>query len=186
MLIFLGVTMLILMAFLSYIYWFKPNTGTGVDLSPKGYLMAMLVMAGITMYAGYFVYHDMKHEQRFTLSETFQEDAHKLLGNKGEVAIGLSSTPVVNEPYKTAVFIWNEGAIDASQVRLQAQHKELDLSVSFPSKENLPEEMNALKERFQSATTIPTWLTFPAAGVWEVSIYEQDEKLGDFVLKAER
>lgn len=181
------ISMLILMALVSYIYWFMPYSGPGVDLSPRGYSVTMVILALITMYSGYQSYQNWQHEQRFQVSPTKSEYNVTLQGESGDLMMTQKSPINANKAYKTTLFLWNEEDWSHDDFTLKAEEKVSGdiVQLLIPRNQDTNQEIQQLGQQLE-AMPIKAQLAFPYWGIWEVAVYHNQQKVGDLVIKVNR
>ncbi|QHE53781.1 hypothetical protein [Pontibacillus sp. HMF3514] len=187
MIIFL-ISILILIALISYIYWFKPNSGTGVDLQPKGYAIITTVLVIIAAYAGYQVYNNLQHEQRFQVSPVTNEQSVKLQGEKNDLMMVKEQPFKQNKAYEATFFLWNEEPLTPKKLTLKAEERFSGdkIQLQLPNAQDLPNGAPKLKQELGATKAIQAQLAFPYWGIWEIAIYQNGEKLGDLVIEVIR
>ncbi|KGX91011.1 hypothetical protein [Pontibacillus marinus] len=187
MIIFL-ISVLLLIALISFIYWFKPSSGTGVDLNPKGYAIITTVLVLLAAYAGYQVYNNWHHEQRFQVSPITEEQQVKLQGEKQDLMMVKKQPIKQNKAYEATFFLWNEEDIKPQNLTLKAEERFSGdkVQLQIPKAKDLPNGAAELKQKLGANTAIQTQLAFPYWGIWEIAIYQNEEKLGDLVIEVIR
>lgn len=182
------ITILTLIALVSYIYWFKPTSGTGVDLQPKGYALIMTVLVLIAAYAGYQVFDNWHHEQRFQVSPITEDQPVKLQGEKQDLMMVKEQTFKQNKAYEATFFLWNEQDIQPQNLTIKAEERFSGdkVQLQIPKAKDLPNGAAELKQELGAATAIKAQLAFPYWGIWEIAIYQNEEKLGDLVIEVTR
>lgn len=182
------ISILLLIALISYIYWFKPNSGTGVDLQPKGYAIITTVLVLIASYAGYQVYNNWQHEQRFQVSPVTTEQSAELQGEKNDLMMVKEQPIKQNKAYEATFFLWNEEDIKPQKLTLKAEERFSGdkIQLQIPNAKDLPNGAAELKQKLGAKTAIQSQLAFPYWGIWEIAIYQNEEKLGDLVIEVTR
>ena len=186
--IYFLISILILIALISYIYWFKPYSGAGTHLQPKGYTLTMVILALIALYAGYQTFDNWQHQQRFQISQTTSEYPVTLQGKKGDLMMAKQQDIKMNEAYESLFYLWSDQKISSNDLSIKAEEKNSGDKVQLQAS-NLKEpaeKSQTLKQELGATNILQSKIAFPYFGIWELAVYQNNEKIGDIVIEVER
>ncbi|MBU8880084.1 DUF4871 domain-containing protein [Bacillus sp. FJAT-29790] len=124
----------------------------------------------------------------YEVTPTFVSEAEDFVGIEGKVGF-LNNNFKENEFEKTVWHFWGESDEIKGVVRVEGTH--LETGEKFPILLNGPNLKNATWEfnngftqpNLGATKTMPSYVGFEKSGLWEVSVYLNNNHLGEFILE---
>ncbi len=134
-------------------------------------LISLLLIGANTI----VVHNEQWRESAIIQVENESGELELFVGNKEEAALAYKENPSAGEPYQTELLLWGT----YEHVTMKITYKE-DETVGYQT------EPMSIKETFNSEAYIkPIELTFEKEGIWRVEVLNNEETLGNIVLKVE-